>query len=463
MEITPSQKQQQQLTLTPSLRLALKVLHMPLTELQAYLYQQLEENPLLEKVEEPHDSSDTPVETKPTEDESPDLDSVFSDLWRETDTYRTPHQDEEEFYPDVAARSNSLHEHLLHQLYSLQDTEPLRKTAETLLGWLDPDGYLRSSLEEISEAEGLPVSELEQGLTLIHRFDPPGVGARNLQECLLIQLSLRNESDSLAAEIIRRHFDLFIKRKLSQLASKLKTGAEQVQEAALLIGQLDPKPARNFSPDLSLAITPDLTVRQLKNNTYEVELNDEDLPALSLNTSYRGLLRTKTVDSEAKNFIREKMQQGTWLLKAIRQRKTTLLSIAKCLVELEKDYFTHGIQHLRSVTQEEVAHMIGCHPSTVSRAIAGKTIQTPYGILSLETFFGGGVEDPSNSGKHLSAQTIQAEIENLISHEKPSDPLSDQEITKALIERGYPVARRTVAKYRNQLNILPVHYRQRTG
>ncbi len=463
MEITPSQKQQQQLTLTPSLRLALKVLHMPLIELQAYLYQQLEENPLLEKVEESHESSDTPAETKQTEDESPDLDSVFSDLWRETDTYRTPHQDEEEFQPDVAARSNSLHEHLIHQLYSLQDTEPLRKTAEILLGWLDPDGYLRSPLEEISEAEGLPVPELEQGLTLIQRFDPPGVGARNLQECLLIQLSLRNESDSLAAEIVRSHFDLFVKRKLSQLALKLKTGPEQVQEAALLIGQLDPKPARNFSPDLSLAITPDLTVRQLKNNGYDVELNDEDLPALSLNTSYRGLLRTKTVDSEAKNFIREKMQQGTWLLKAIRQRKTTLLSIAKCLVELEKDYFTHGIQHLRSVTQEEVAHMIGCHPSTVSRAIAGKTIQTPYGILSLETFFGGGIEDPSNSGKHLSAQTIQAEIENLISQEKPSKPLSDQEIAKALIERGYPVARRTVAKYRSQLNILPAHYRQKTG
>lgn len=366
---------------------------------------------------------------------------------------------DEDLSYDSPPRAVSLHEHLLFQLHCLLDDTPDRKPAEVLIEWLDSDGYLRTPLEEIAQTEGLSVAVLEAGLTVLHRLDPLGVGARSLPECLLIQLAHRHKSGSLAARIIRDHFEVFAKRHLSELVGKLHASPTEVRAACEIIARLDPKPARNFSADPILPLIPDLVVRKLEGE-YEVELNDEAVPSVRLNPRYRNLLRDPSAPADARRFLRERLRQALWLLKALEQRSARLLGIGRCLVELERDYLEHGLSHLKPLTQDEVANAIGCHPSTISRGIAHKTIQTPHGIVPLERFFGGGLTDSQHPSNRISAHTIRAELKQLIAGEDSTHPLSDEILGETLRARGYPVARRTVAKYREQLHILPGHLRR---
>ena len=460
MEILTTQRQQQHLTLTPSLRLALEVLRMPLMELRAYLHQQLEENPLLEETSEPSESSEPGAESPQTEESTNGCEEEFVELWRQSEGILSQDKDEEEPpWHGAGGRIGSLYDHLIHQLRSVKSETPIQQAAEALLDWLESDGYLKTPLEEIARALGLEPAQMEQALALIQQCDPPGIGARSLPECLLLQLAHRKKTETLAFQIVRDHFPLLLKRRFNELASSTHVSLSEVEEAARAIAQLDPRPARNFSAGVAPPLVPDFIIRYSKNGSSEVELNDDDLPQLGLSSFYLGLLRNPSTDPEGKAFIREKMRQGIWLRKAIDQRNTTLLAIARCLVQLEKEYFSNGVHHLKPLTQEQVAHMIGCHPSTVSRAVSGKSIQTPYGVLPLEAFFGGGIAHPTEEGKRLSSQTIQAEIQTLISSEDPAQPLSDHALTQHLVTRGLPVARRTVAKYRTQLNILPARFR----
>jgi RNA polymerase sigma-54 factor len=352
-----------------------------------------------------------------------------------------------------------LHEYLLFQLHCLPDDTPDLTPAEVLIEWLDSDGYLRTPLEDIAQTEGLSAAVLEQGLAMLHRLDPPGVGARSLSECLLIQLAHRNQSASLAARIIRGHFETFTKRRLNELVGKLHASPSEVRAACETIVRLDPKPARNFSADPALPLIPDLIVRKLEGD-YEVELNDEASPRLRLNPRYRNLLRDPSAPADAKQFLRERLQQALWLLKALEQRRARLLGIGRCLVELERDYLENGVSHLRALTQDEVARAVGCHPSTISRGIAHKTIQTPYGIVPLERFFGGGLTNSQYPSNRISAHTVHAELQQIIASEDPAHPLSDEVLGETLRARGYLLARRTVTKYREQLQILPAHLRR---
>ena len=300
---------------------------------------------------------------------------------------------------------------------------------------------------------------VERALRLIHRLDPPGVGARSLPECLLIQFDDRNLAESLAARIVRDHFVLLAKRNLRQLAARLHVSLTEVQKAVELITHLDPKPGRNFNTEVAFPLIPDLIVHELAGE-YHVELNDDDLPRLGLNDQYWGLLRDPAASPDARQFIREKIREARWLLRALHQRKTTLLTIARCLVKLEQEYFLHGVRSLRPLTQDEVARHVGCHPSTVSRAIAEKTIQTPHGIVPLERFFGGGLTNSQHPSNRISAHTVHAELQQMIASEDPTHPLSDEVLGETLRGRGYPVARRTVTKYREQLQILSAHLRR---
>ena len=359
----------------------------------------------------------------------------------------------------IPAKSISLHDHLLHQIGCLPLDHQTRLMCERLLEWLDADGRLSSPLEELAQSTGWEFAQLEEALRLIQHLDPAGVGARSLAECLLIQLSTRHLQGSLAAEILRDHFDLLVKRKFQLLAGRLQVEIADVQAAYQMIQGLDPKPARNFGGESPTARVPDLIVRSDAEG-FEVEVNDEDLPRLVLNRGYVALLKDPSKPEEAKQFIREKMQQGTWLIKAITQRRSTLLSIGRCLVKLEQEFLIYGMPQIKTFTQEEVARMVGCHPSTISRAIAGKTMQTPFGILPLEYFFGGGISVSEAAGNRISSKQIQAEIESMIAQEPPSKPLSDSAIAEALLAKNYPVARRTVAKYRAQMHILPAHLRR---
>lgn len=436
-------------SLAPSLRLALEILQMPLVQLQHYVEEQVEENPLLELVDQsstPATSTSTPADHEGPEEADPDPSNSFQ-------------RSSPEAGYDSPQRAVSLHEHLLFQLHCLPgDTQPIN-AAEILVEWLDSDGYLRTPLEDIAQAEGLTAVVLEQGLALIQRLDPSGVGARSLPECLLIQLAHRNQSGSLAARIIRSHFETFTRRRLNELISRLHADPSKVRAACEVIAHLDPKPARNFSADPALPLIPDLIVRKV-DGEYEVELNHEVLPRVTLNRRYRTLMRDPAAPADARQFLRERLRQALWLLKALEQRRARLLGIGRCLVELERGYFENGVSHLRALTQDEVARAVGCHPSTISRGIAHKTIQTPYGIVPLERFFGGGLTDGQHPSNRISTHVIRAELKQLIASEDPVHPLSDEVLGETLRTRGYPVARRTVTKYREQLNILPAHLRR---
>ncbi|MDP3722904.1 MAG: RNA polymerase factor sigma-54 [Candidatus Omnitrophota bacterium] len=443
-------------SLAPSLRFALEILQMPLAQLQRYVVEQVEENPLLELVEAssaPAESTSAPSGNEQSEEPDAGLPGSFHDA-----SDREGVRDEELSY-DGPARAVSLHEHLLFQLHCLPDDTPGLTPAEALIEWLDPDGYLRTPLEDIAQTEGLSVAVLKQGLAVLHRLDPPGVGARSLSECLLIQLAHRNQSASLAARIIRDHFETFTKRRLNELVGTLHASPSEVRAACEAIARLDPKPAGNFSADPALPLIPDLIVRKV-GEQYEVELNEEALSRVRLNPRYRNLLRDPSAPADAKQFLRERLQQALWLLKALEQRSARLLGIGRCLVELERDYLENGVSHLRALTQDEVASAVGCHASTISRGIAHKTLQTPYGIVPLEQFFGGGIADGQHPSSRLSAHSIRAELTQLIASEDSAHPLSDQALMEDLRTRGYPVARRTVAKYREQLNILSAHLRR---
>lgn len=441
MEVRARPALQHVSSLAPSLQFALEILQMPLLQLQNYVMQQVEENPLLEFM----DRSSAPAQPEPA--------PVGSGEPQELD------DDPSESLHEWSFKGVSLHEHLLFQLHCLPDAYPNRRLTEPLIGWLDPDGYLRTPLEEVAQAEGVSAAALEQSLAVLHRLDPPGVGARSLSECLLIQLAHRNQSGSLAARIIREHLETFTKRRLSELVGKLHASPSEVRAACEVISHLEPKPARNFSADLALPLIPDLIVRTLE-GAYEVELNEEALPRVRLNPCYRNLLRDPSAPADAKQFLRERLRQALWLLKALEQRDSRLLSIGRCLVELERDYLDNGISHLKALTQDAVAEAIGCHPSTISRGIAHKTIQTLYGIVPLERFFGGGLSDTQHPSNRISAHTIRAELTQLIGSEDPTHPLSDEVLGETLRARGYPVARRTVAKYREQLSIPPAYLRR---
>lgn len=459
MELPSLRTLQQHHTLTPYLGLALNVLRMPRLQLQAYLRQQVEENPLLEVLEESPERADPDAEPSLDDDSRNEPEDGMQDLWREADGSPADRIAEERPRQEWPARPPSLQEHLLCQLRCLDAEETIRQAAETLVGWVDPDGYLRSPLEDIAREEQLDVLLIERALRLIHRLDPPGIGARSLPERLLIQLDHRNLAESLAARIIRDHVELLAKRNLRQLAARLRVSLTEAQQACAVIAQLDPAPARNFAVEAAPRLIPDLIVQELAGE-YHVELNDDDLPRLGLNDQYRGLLRDPAASPDARQFIREKLREARWLLRALGQRKATVLAIAQYLVKLEQGYLAHGVHSLRPLTQEEVARSVGCHPSTVSRAIAEKTIQTPHGIVPLERFFGGGLTGGQDAANRISAHTIRAELAQLIDNEDSVHPLSDQALAGALRARGYPVARRTVTKYREQSNIPPAHLRR---
>lgn len=454
MNITLAPLIQQHFLLTPALKLSLEVLQMPVLQLQSFLQQQLNENPALEVTEE-SDGGDSRL--APT---SQELQPSRQETWQHEGDWTNDHDEDEPTY-DSPARPASLHDHLVLQLRCLASDQDSLRAAETLLEWLDRTGYLRSPLQEIARAEGWTLAIAERAVTLLQQCDPSGIGARNLQECLLIQLAARHQEAHLAARIVRDHVELLAQHHWKRLASRLKVDEAHVKAAADMIATLEPKPARNFTADVATPLIPDLIIIETQGR-YEVALNDEYLPRLLLNTRYQQLLRNGHADTDTKQFLREKLRQALWVLKAIQHRQATLLSLARALVMLQQEYLTHGIGSLRALTQEEVAKHLGCHASTVSRAIAGKTLQTPHGLLPLEAFFGGGLAHSEHAEVRVSSRTIQAELQQLVETEPPSTPFSDQALMERLHARGYPVARRTVAKYRTALKILPARLRRRT-
>ena len=486
MPLQAKQATQQRLMLAPNVTLALEVLRMPTLELKALLEHQLEENPLLElnevSEEEGLDASSTEESNGKEEPQQPGLDEEWLSHWRTAAEREDPGDDSraDEWVVDQRfVVAQSLHDSLRLQLGCQQLSSKERQLGELIIDHLDEYGYLEGTLEELAAETGASLEELEAALKLIQRFDPPGVGARDLRECLMIQLEHKDACGSLPApaasqseaagaqaglsyRILQDHFQLFAQRRLDAIAKATGAALEEVAKAFECLTQLNPKPGRVFAGVLPPSIVPDLVI-QKRDQHYDVELNDQEVPHVAVSRVYYRMLKDPRTPSDAKEFLLGKFRQASWLIKAIDERNTTLLSIARCLISLQRDFIEQGTRALKPLTQAQVASLIGRHASTVSRAITGKTIDTPYGILPLDRLFASGVPQTHSrlESDSISDQTIKAELQRLIAEEDPHHPLSDAALAKRLAERNISVARRTIAKYRTSLKTLPAHLRKR--
>lgn len=469
MALQAKQTTHQRLLLAPNITLALEVLRMPTMELQAFLRQRMEENPLLE-MDEPEAEPDGAAEeeAEPTGTPEAGMDEDWSSHWQQAASVERGHTEAnpdalDGFLEQQPAKPQSFHEWLLLQLGCQPLSPEERRLGEALVLRLDEHGYLDGPLEPLAAELGTPLPRLAAALTLVQRLDPPGVGARDLRECLMLQLERAGAVESLAYRILRDQFALFIQRALSALAKATGSSLQQVEAACAELKRLNPKPGRLFSGDLPPSVIPDLVIVRRERHD-DVELNDQAIPRLNVSRAYARMLKSPQTPDDAKVFLAMKFRQATWLIKAIEERNATLLAIGRCLISLQREFVLHGPKALKPLTQAQVASLIGRHASTVSRAITGKTIDTPYGVFRLEQLFPSGIPQapqPAEASPAISDATIKEEIRHLIAEEDARRPFSDEALARRLAERRIAVARRTVAKYRTTLRILPAHLRRR--
>lgn len=465
-----SQQQRLQMVLAPQMRQSLELLQAPMLELRTLVMQEMEQNPTLE--EQPQEMEQLEIEPaaiEKAEDEAGIKDEFeklaqLDDEWREYfnqsqggHRYTSEEAARRQFFLDSLSQPISLQQHLMNQL-TLAGLEPAdHQLGELLIGSINEEGYLSSTLEELAATTGHERADLERVLAIVQEFDPIGVGARDIRECLLLQLRRLGKGDSVAASIVRDHLDDLGARRFADIARALKLSADEVQDAARLIATLEPKPGRIFASDATSYVTPEIIVQKIDGD-YVILLNNDQIPRLHISDHYRHLMNDEHTSAEVKNYIREKVRAGLFLIKSINQRQQTIYNIAKEIVAVQRDFFDHGVTHLRPLTMAQVAAIVGIHETTVSRAIANKYMQTPRGTFEMKYFFTPGYR--TADGQSVSNKTVKDAIAKLVQEEDPAHPLSDQEIVERLGEMGFSVARRTIAKYRDELKILPSHLRK---
>ena len=456
MKIGLHMRQQQRLVMTPRLQQALKLLQMPTQELQQVLKQEILQNPLLEEIDEEIEES-AEEETEEEDEDEIDWEDYFETGFGIGSGY-AEEEEREEFLERVPVAKQSFAEYMMSQLRLATDDEEDLEIGEYLIGSLDDSGYLTCPLKEVAATFGVTEERVEKVPKIIQTFDPPGVGARNLKECLLIQLSVKDMLDTIAAKIIEDHFDEFKQKKYLDISKKLKISLKEIQEQAKVIGRLNPKPGLDIIADEPKYVIPDLIVERVADK-YVVFLNDRNIPRLRISQSYRNELQhNPDISNETKDFIQGRLKNAKWLIQTIEQRRRTMIKVMESIVEEQRDFFDHGAAHMKPLTLQQVASKIGMHESTVSRVTTGKYVQTPRGVYELKFFFGSalGTED----GDEVSAKSAKIKIREIIEAEDPKKPLSDQKIADILKEDGLLIARRTVAKYREQLGILPARHRK---
>jgi RNA polymerase sigma-54 factor len=389
------------------------------------------------------------------------LDDEWREYFSQTNTFRgrsTEMENQRQHFFDSIIDQESLQQHLLAQLNFVELADDQRKIAELIIGNINDDGYLLTPLEELSISSGTPLDQLQKALEIIQTFHPVGVGARNLKECLLIQLDRLGKSESIEAAVVNLHLDDLARKRFPEISRVMNLPVEQIQQIANFISTLEPKPGRIFSTDQQQYVAPDVHVQRIDDD-YVVMLNDEQIPHLRISDTYKELMASGEKVADAKEYIRDKIRAGKFLIKSIHQRQQTIYNIAKVIVERQRDFLDKGISHLKPLTMAQVAEVVGVHETTVSRAVANKYVQTPQGLFEMKFFFTPGFE--TASGASLSNTSVKDQISQLVEKEDPTKPLSDQEIVAMLKAQGIPIARRTVAKYRNELNILPSNLRKR--
>jgi RNA polymerase sigma-54 factor len=476
----------QELKINPRLYQAMDLLYMPLLDLQQHLKQELLNNPFLDMVEPEEDEEDegevqeeaANPETEPEKDEKGEID------WEEIllDGFdaggRREEHEEREYYEPVTVDSRDLSDHLRDQVSLLDLTPRQMYLADEFIGNINEDGYLACGLDKILEGVNesvqkvaedsereLPdvplytMSEAEDMLGIVQSLDPPGVGARDLRECLMLQLREAGLEHSVPFRLVRDCFDELIAHRWSEISKRFGISPVDVQKAADEIAKLDPKPGLVYSDASDNYIIPDLIVDKI-DGKYHVFLNDANLPRLKLSKAYQEIARDKKkFDGENKEFISNKLNSANWMIQAIEQRRQTMLKVMNYIVDRQRDFFEKGVQYLKPLTLREVAEVINMHESTVSRVTNEKFVQTPRGVLPLKFFFSSGLS--TTQGEDVSARGIKAQIEKLVAEEDAKHPLTDQAIVNILKESGVQIARRTVAKYRDQLGVLSARMRKR--
>jgi RNA polymerase sigma-54 factor len=483
--------------MTPQMQQAIQLLQLQTMELAQLIEQEMVQNPMLEEVETVEQEEEiTPVPTVEGQVPTPppvlesdrtegsdnvehfgsddikaideiNWDDLFSDdrSWEgiagDTEKYE---DGKREYSANVATRGQSLQEYLTRQLGLAGFSDLEWKIAEVIIGNIDLDGYLRLTVEELLQEISknnitVTAEEVEKVLSRIKQFDPPGVAARTLQECLLLQLPASQITDPLVKEILANHFEELEKHKFSQLAKKLKVSQNRIQEAADTIGELEPRPGSQFNPTVPQTIIPDVIVEKV-DGEYQISLNDEGIPRLRISPTYQSMMRNRAqLPKEQYEFLVEKFKAARNLIRNIERRQKTILMITESIVKTQQDFFERGIEYLKPLKLREIAELVGVHESTVARVTTNKYVQTPQGVFELKYFFSSGVD--SFDGESVSARSLRQMITSLVQEEDASKPLSDQKIADILNARGINIARRTVAKYREQVKITSAHMRRR--
>ena len=493
------QRMAQVQTMSPQMQQSLAMLQAPILDLRALINKELQENPVLEElspdeissqvesgtegketesgpdessIEPPSDSQvDPPQEPngEPVDDFQADLERLaeLSEEWREhfngaqTAPIQRPSVDDEErrqFMFDSLTTSVTLHNFLTEQ--ARQSDLDIKETAvaEVVIGNLDEYGYLDASFEELMEATGEDRDMIDEVLCVIRSFEPVGVGARDLRECLLLQLERKGRIDSLEHLVVDRHMDALGRRRFPEIARALGVEVDEVQDIAENIGQLEPRPGRAFLADSeAMMVLPEVFV-EWKDGKYVVTSNREEMPQVRISNDYKDMLTGARDAKDVREYIRGKIRDGKFLIKSIQQRHDTILKVAKEIVKRQHSFMDEGVAELKPMTMSEVAEVVEVHETTVSRAVAGKYIKTPQGLFEMRYFFTSALK--TATGQDVSNASVKQVIQDLVNDEDKAKPLSDEQIVKTLAKKNLKIARRTVAKYREELGILPSNLRR---
>lgn len=467
----------QSLVITPQLQQAIKLLQMSRMELESAVRSELEENPILDEAEVLRE--DDILRTK---EAAAEIDSGVPDAANDQVSQDPQKQDEFEWesyieanqkppqsgmagseeimnYENVITASQTLHDHLYWQVKMNGFSQEEEQAADALIGSIDDDGYLKIPLDQIAEEEKADIELLKDTLTLIHEFDPPGVGARDLKECLLIQAKHLQEDTHDLVNLINNHLKDLEKKNYDAIAKAMNRDVSDIIDICKIIYAMDPKPGRAFVSSETHYVTPDVYVYKVGDD-YVVSLNEEGLPRLKISNFYKNMLKSgKTTGDKTQEYIQEKLRSAVWLIKSIHQRQRTIYKVAESIVKHQRDFFEKGSEHLKPMILRDIANDIGMHESTVSRVTTAKYVHTPQGIYELKYFFNSGIS--SGDGDSLASESVKVKIRDLVAKENPKSPLSDQKLVELLKIDGIQIARRTVAKYRDVLKILPSSQRKK--
>jgi RNA polymerase sigma-54 factor len=458
-------KLSQKLIMTPSLQQAIKLLQLSKLELQEVLNQELLENPLLEETAEEVKTEEQETKTENEEEKKVETQEKEKDSFDEIDYdayfqdyieygYNPRMNEEHDEFPieNTLTRPPNLTDHLTWQLMMSDASPRTKEIGQFIIGNIDEDGYLRASNEEIMASGKYEADEVAVALKAIQSLDPIGVGARDLRECLLLQLEFLEVDEPLVDTIIRDHWEMFMQRHFVQLAKVIGIDLKTLEGIVEVIKHLDPKPGRKYSNERAIYVEPDVYIQKV-GDEYVIVLNEDGMPKLRINGSYRAMLNSmdSKQDGETVNYIKDKIRSAVWLIKSLDQRQRTIYKVAESIVKHQREFLEKGIDYLRPLVLRDVADDIQMHESTVSRVVSNKYMHTPRGLFLMKYFFHSGID--SDTGEDISSLTVKKKIQSFIEGEDPRKPLSDSKIMKILNDEGINIARRTVAKYRDELNI----------